>query len=131
MPGGNISHLACEIFHFYQKGIIVLDKQETSTKSIIIPFRVTPEEKALLEEKSYGHYRLMSDYIRDCVFKKEIIIINGLDEFADELRRIGNNLNQLTRAVNSGYAQVIDLDETRKEVKKLWQSLNSLAQIAR
>ena len=95
-------------------------------KSSIISFRVTPEEKALLEEKSYGHYRLMSDYIRDCVFKKEIVVINGLDEFADELRRIGNNLNQLTRAVNSGYAEVIDLDETKKEVKELWQSLNSL-----
>ena len=101
------------------------------SRSIIIPFRVTPEEKALLEEKSYGHYRLMSDYIRDCVFKKGIVIVNGLDEFADELRRIGNNLNQLTRAVNAGCAQVIDLDETKKEVKKLWQLLNSLAQIAR
>ena len=100
-------------------------------KSSIISFRVTPKEKALLEEKSYGHYRLMSDYIRDCVFKKEIVVINGLDEFADELRRIGNNLNQLTRAVNAGCAQVIDLDETKKEVKKLWQLLNSLAQIAR
>ena len=108
-----------------------MDKQETSTKSIIIPFRVTPEEKALLEEKSYGHYRLMSDYIRDCVFKKEIVVINDLDKFADELRRIGNNLNQLTRAVNAGYAEIIDLDKTKKEVKKLWQSLNSLAQMAR
>ena len=100
-------------------------------KSSIISFRVTPEEKALLEVKSYGHYRLMSDYIRDCVFKKEIVVINGLDEFADELRRIGNNLNQLTRAVNAGYAEIIDLDKTKEEVKKLWQSLNSLAQIAR
>ena len=99
-------------------------------KSSIISFRVTPEEKALLEEKSYGHYRLMSDYIRDCVFKKEIVVINGLDKFADELRRIGNNLNQLTRAVNAGYAQVIDLNETKEEVKKIWQSLNSLVQIA-
>ena len=100
-------------------------------KSLIISFRVTPEEKALLEEKSYGHYRLMSDYIRDCVFEKEIVVINGLDEFADELKRIGNNLNQLTRAVNAGYAEIIDLNKTKEEVKKLWQSLNSLAQIAR
>ncbi|MBO4870156.1 MAG: MobC family plasmid mobilization relaxosome protein, partial [Clostridia bacterium] len=45
---------------------------------------------------------------------------------ADELRRIGVNLNQLTRAVNSGYAGVIDLTEITKGVNEIWQSLNSL-----
>ena len=104
---------------------------EQETKSIIIPFRVTPEERAWIEEQSYGNYRLISDFIRDCVFEKDIVIINGLDEFSQELRRIGNNVNQLTRAVNAGYASQINLTETRKELEKIWQSLNSLLQDAR
>lgn len=95
-------------------------------KTVIIPFRVTPAEKEKIEEMSYGYYKLMSDFIRECIFKKDIIIIDGADKIADELRRIGNNINQLTRAANAGIISVVDLRETRKELAELWQSLNSL-----
>ena len=99
---------------------------EQYTKSSIIAFRVTPEERAWIEKHSYGNYRVISDFVRDCIFEKDIVIINGLDEFSAELRRIGNNLNQLTRAVNAGIVRAVDLTETKEEVEKLWQSLNSL-----
>ena len=95
-------------------------------KDYFISFRVTAEEKKWIEEHSYGNYRLISDFVRDCVFEKDIVIINGLDEFSLELRRIGNNLNQLTRSVNAGIVRAVDLTETKEEVEKLWQSLNSL-----
>ena len=131
LPQGNIPHLACEIFHFYQKGFITILDNKQDTKSSIIAFRVTPEERAWIEKHSYGNYRLISDFVRDCVFEKDIVIINGLDEFSAQLRRIGNNVNQLTRAVNAGYATQINLTETRKELEKIWQSLNSLLQDAR
>ena len=99
---------------------------QKETKTSIIPFRVTPEERAWIEEQSYGNYRRISDFVRDCVFEKNIVIVKGLDEFSLELRRIGNNLNQLTRAVNAGIVRAVDLTETKEEVEKLWQSLNSL-----
>mgnify|MGYP002561763856 CR=1 FL=1 len=44
---------------------------------------------------------------------------------------IGNNLNQLTRAVNAGFVRAVDLGETKQEVQKVWQSLNSLLRDAR
>ena len=99
---------------------------EQDTKSSIIAFRVTPEERAWIEKQSYGNYRIISDFVRDCVLKKDIVIVKGLYEFSNELRRIGNNLNQLTRAVNAGYVRAVDLTETKEGVEKLWQSLNSL-----
>ena len=95
-------------------------------KDYFISFRVTAEEKKWIEDHSYGNYRLISDFVRDCVFKKEMIIITGADDVAAELRRIGNNVNQLTRAVNAGFVSQINLTETRKELEKIWQSLNSL-----
>ena len=104
---------------------------EKENKSILISFRVTPEEKAWIEEHSYGHYRRISDFVRDCIFKKEIVNIDGADEIARELQRIGNNLNQLTRAVNAGMARAVDLENMKQEVAKVWQSLNSLLQLAR
>lgn len=104
---------------------------DKENKSVIISFRVTAKEKKWIEDHSYGNYRLISDFVRDRVFKKDIVIINGLDEFSAELRRIGNNVNQLTRAVNAGFVSQINLTETRKELEKIWQSLNSLLQDAR
>ena len=104
---------------------------EKENKSVLISFRVTPEEKAWIEKHSYGHYRRISDFVRDCIFKKEIVNISGADEVAYELQRIGNNLNQLTRAVNAGMTRVVDLENTKQEVTKVWQSLNSLLRDAR
>ena len=97
---------------------------EKENKNCIISFRVTAEEKKWIEDHSY-------DFVRDCVFKKDIVIINGLDEFSAQLRRIGNNVNQLARAVNAGFVSQINLTETRKELEKIWQSLNSLLRVAR
>ena len=104
---------------------------EKENKNCIISFRVTAEEKKRIEDHSYGHYQLISDFVRDCVFKKEMIIITGANDVATELRRIGNNVNQLARAVNAGFVSQINLTETRKELEKIWQSLNSLLQNAR
>lgn len=70
------------------------------------------------------------DHIVSALIKAGVII-NGLDEFSAQLRRIGNNVNQLARAVNAGYASQINLTETKKELGKIWQSLNSLLQDAR
>lgn len=93
--------------NIYERSLSVKEKN----KNIIVSFRVTPEEKVWIEEHSYGHYRRISDFVRDCIFKKEIVNIGGADEIAHELRCIGNNLNQLTRAVNAGYASQINLTE--------------------
>ena len=101
------------------------------TKSEIISTRVTPEQRAIIEEKAYSSYRTPSMYLRDCALDKKIIVINGVDELAVELRKIGNNLNQLTRAVNSGYAREVDLQATKEEVARIWQSLNSLSRDVR
>ena len=101
------------------------------TKTEILKFRVTPEEKQIITHKALSSYRHVSQYLRDCALEKEITVINGADNVADELRRIGNNVNQIARAVNSGYATEVNLAETREELRAIWQSLNSLLRTAR
>ena len=100
-------------------------------KTEIIRTRVSPEEREQIEYKALSSYRTVSRYLRDVALDKPIIVINGVDELADELRRIGNNLNQITRAVNAGMISAVDLNETREELKKIWQSLNSLPRAVR
>ena len=100
-------------------------------KTEIISTRVTPEQREIIEEKAYSTYRTPSMYLRDCALDKKIVVVKGVDEVANELRKIGNNLNQLTRAVNFGYCYEVDLRETREEVARLWQLLNSLTREVR
>ena len=44
----------------------------------------------------------------------------------DKINKIGVNINQLTRLANSRIITCVDLEGTKKELQKLWQSLNLL-----
>ncbi len=99
-------------------------------REVIIPFRVSEREKEILEKKAAACGWSLSDYIRTCVSGKHVTVVQGADVLTDELRRIGNNLNQLTRHANTGFVDVVDLCETRKEVAHIWQLLNSLCREA-
>lgn len=91
---------------------------------------MTPEERNQIERKAIIAGESVSNYLRNSALKQEIVVIDGLNKFTIELRRIGNNLNQITKAVNSG-VYAVDLTETKREVQRIWQSLNSLSQEAR
>ena len=91
-------------------------------------FRATEEEKSIIMKKVDASDLSISEYLRRCALGKQIVTANGLDDVARELRAIGNNLNQITRAVNSGYIQAVNLQETEEVLGQLWQSLNSLQQ---
>ena len=97
-------------------------------RNCIMKFRATEEEKDRIMKKVDASDLSISEYLRRCALDKQIVAVNGLDDVARELRAIGNNLNQITRAVNSGYAQADDLKETEEVLGQLWQSLNSLQQ---
>ena len=97
-------------------------------RNCILKFRATEEEKERIMKKVESSDLSISEYLRRCALDKQIVAVNGLDDVARELRAIGNNLNQITRAVNSGYIQAVDLQETEEVLGQLWQSLNSLQQ---
>ena len=91
-------------------------------------FRATEEEKGRIMKKVDASDLSISEYLRRCALDKPVIVMEGVDQIAYELRAIGNNLNQITRAVNSGYVQAVNLQETEEVLGQLWQSLNSLQQ---
>ena len=97
-------------------------------RNCILKFRATEEEKDRIMKKVDASDLSISEYLRRCALDKQIVAVNGLDDVARELRAIGNNLNQITRAVNSGYIQEVNLQETEEVLGQLWQSLNSLQQ---
>ena len=97
-------------------------------RNCILKFRATEEEKDRIMKKVDASDLSISEYLRRCALDKPVIVMEGVDQIAYELRAIGNNLNQITRAVNSGYIHAVNLNETEEVLGQLWQSLNSLQQ---
>ncbi len=66
-----------------------------------------------------------SNYIRSCILNKKITVIPGIKDLVIEIKRIGNNLNQLTRSVNQGTLKVLggNLEQIKKDLRKVWVEL--------
>ena len=83
-------------------------------------FRTTEEEKSIIMKMVDASNLSISEYLRRCALEKQIVAVKGLNDVARELRAIGNNLNQITRAVNSGYVQAVNLQEMEEVLCQLW-----------
>ena len=68
----------------------------------------------------------LSEYLIEQGLERDIVIIEDVRNFVHELRKIGNNINQLTYLANSGYLNVISLDEVKIELGKIWRELNDI-----
>ena len=93
-----------------------------------INIRLTEKEKKLIELKAKKCNMTVTKYIINSCLKDKIIIVDGLDKVDAELRRIGNNINQLTRLSNERIIKTVELKELRMEVNNIWQLLKQLVQ---
>ncbi len=93
-----------------------------------INIRLTEKEKSVIESKAKKLNMTLTKFIVSSCLKDKIVIVNGLDKVDSELRRIGNNINQLTKLANEKIITVIDLKELRMEVNNIWQLLKQLVQ---
>lgn len=91
-------------------------------------FRVNEKEYNKIKSKIEKSKLNTSEYLLKTAMNKEIIVIEGLEEIIMQLRKIGNNINQLTKLCNQGKITNINLEEVKKEMKSIWQLLNLLIQ---
>jgi len=83
------------------------------------------KELVLLKDKVSKTYFCRSDYIRKCSLGKNIKVIPGIRELIIEFKRIGNNLDKITRSVNCGTLTVAgdNLKSIKEDLKTLWAKL--------
>lgn len=93
-----------------------------------VNFRITEKELQKIKEKAKKSNMNLTKYLTVCALNKDIVVIENLKEFQVELRRIGNNLNQLTRLCNEGIITCLELENIKKQVNEIWQLLNLLTQ---
>ena len=65
-----------------------------------LSFRVSEEEYQQLQEKISKSGKNQQEYILSCVLEKQIVNTDGIKELIPELKRIGNNLNQIAKRCN-------------------------------
>ena len=94
-------------------------------RTIQIKFRVTEEERALIEEKmKLIPTRNMAAYLRKMAIDGYIIQIDHTDikAMTAEIQKIGVNINQIARRVNStGIAYQEDIDEIKGVLNEIWR----------
>ena len=112
-------------------------KPPNRQREIQLKFRVTPEERELIEQKmeQLGTTN-MAAYLRKMAVDGYAVNLElpELRELVSLLRRSSNNLNQLTRRVHeTGRFYDADLEELRQSFDGLWdvaqKILTSLAKI--
>ena len=68
----------------------------------------------------------VSEFVRSSAMGREVTVIEGIDELLSELRRQGNNLNQLTIMARQGRIDMVDMKPFMEVYSETWQTLNSL-----
>ena len=95
-----------------------------------IPIRVTEKELEEIDARASKAKKNRTEYLISAALGKEITVIEDLREMIVQLKKIGNNLNQLTRKANAREVQVVDLTETNNAMGDIYQALFLLARKA-
>ena len=103
---------------------------EKRRRSVPLKFRVTPEERELIEQKmALIGTTNMAAYLRKMAIDGYAVNLElpELREMVSLLRRSSNNLNQLTRRVHeTGRFYDADLEELRQGQEKLWEAAQKI-----
>ena len=95
-------------------------------KDNMIIIRVTRQEKEKLIKKSQKAEMSLSEYLIEQGLERNIVIIEDIKDFVHELRKIGNNINQLTHLANSGIIKTVYLDGVKENLRRIWSELNCI-----
>lgn len=105
------------------------ENKEKTIKKITI--RVTKDEAKEISRKAMECYLTQNEYIKSSALNKEIIVnekinerLNGLKELTLEIKRIGTNINQISKHLNAGN-KLTDNEKIYlfEGLEKIWQQL--------
>ncbi len=103
---------------------------EKREREVQLKFRVTPEERELIEHKmALLGTNNMAAYLRKMAIDGYIVNLDlpELRELISLLRHSSNNLNQLTKRVHeTGRFYDADLEDLRQSFERLWDMADKL-----
>ncbi|MBQ2734463.1 MAG: plasmid mobilization relaxosome protein MobC [Clostridia bacterium] len=101
--------------------------QKLRTRNISVPFRVTEKELQEIDRKAAKAKLSRTVYLIACALGKQITLVEDLKPLLAEMRRIGNNINQLTKLANMGKIRETNLTEAKETLEQIYVAIYSLA----
>ena len=79
-------------------------------KEEFIRIRVAGWQKKYISLQAEKAHKSLSQYVRDAAMDKDVTVIDGVDDLICELRRQGNNLNQLVVMARQGHVELVNME---------------------
>ena len=94
----------------------------TRPKQIVI--RMSEEEYNQVKTNVALSGMRQQEYLIKAVTNQTITNMDGVKEIVPELKRVGNNLNQLAKKANEGKGvPLAEVEQMKKELDEIWQLL--------
>lgn len=95
-------------------------------RNIVMKFRATEEKAAEIRRKAAAAGMNISRFLRTSAVKSQVVLYNTADLYGlrSDLRRIGNNINQVAMVANSNKSVYLsDVRELRKQLNEMNRSI--------
>lgn len=97
------------------------------TRQVI--FRASEDEWKKISAAIQKSGASQQEFLLRAALGKEILCLDDMRELMTELKRQGNNLNQLTRKANqTGWVDSRELETLQKGLEEIWRQLRSYLQ---
>ena len=96
---------------------------EKRKRNQTLTIRLTEKEKQMIQRKAVRAKLSLTDYIVALALETPINVAEDLKPLLIELKRIGNNLNQITAKINSGVFQSYNFQDVIDMQKEFYQKL--------
>ncbi len=92
-----------------------------------LTIRLTPAEKDMIAARASKAKMSLTDFLVAVSLQTPIHITEDVKPLLVELKRIGNNVNQITTKVNAGLVHANGLQEVADELHGIYQQLHRIA----
>ncbi|AFA47910.1 plasmid mobilization protein [Acetobacterium woodii] len=109
-----------------EESLKLVKGKKQKVKSNVVTFRATDELYEKIVENARQSNMKIGTYVAKTYEGGQIKVIEGLPEFTQELRRIGVNLNQLTKLSHVGKIRNPDLKPIQNTINEIYIKLNRM-----
>lgn len=89
-------------------------------------FRISEDADKAIRKKAKAAQMSITDYVISAATQKEIINFQGLSELITQIKRLGNNVNQLLILSRQGRIHTVNLSEAQEKLKQIYESLSTI-----
>ena len=100
--------------------------QENRKRDKTLTVRLTESEKALIEKKAKRANMNLTEYIIAVSNKSKINVAEDTTPLLMELKRMGNNINQIAMKINSGALSSYNFTEVINMQRKIYEQMLEL-----